>query len=619
VRSILSIPVQDEILVARRQTWLGGFIIAVTAMVTYLPALKIQFYDGWWYLIWSATMDLPRFLIQFLDPSNITQGYRPVQGIYMYLLYHLFEFNSDGYHLAHNLLHAANAVLVYLIVLRLGKRLRLAFVAGLVYAVLPNYSLAVFWHAVVDPLSGFFFLLTLLLWTRFLESKHALDYTITFCVFVLALLSKEIGIFLPFFLYLIQWWFYHEKPNWRVDVPRYILFFIVFIPYLYQVYQVQSHGEFVSQFRFSIGPHMLGNLIPYLAVLAFPFVDSLPTDPAMFIWLAIVVLIYVGVMIYKRSTMLLFLALFAVLCVSPLLGFPLDFFAPRYLYLSTISSAVVIALVAEWLWQKIGAPRVLAIGVAVMVGVIVVVGSARVADAAANLAEYTRQLRVPFRDITRAHPDFPTGSYVYFVQSPKTPIWDFQGLFFSRYGASVTVEGTDGGYPPRLREFAPASVYYFDANGAPVELPVDSTDPTYIMPPLPSHFSTPIYLERYELPTSTLHRGKALVVILDWRVSASVDREYTVFAHLVDANGNIVSQYDALPAGGIDKTNDWRPTRQYVDSIVLPIDANAPLGDGYRLELGMYDPASSERLRVLDANGQNIDDKFVMGPFRIVP
>ncbi len=46
-------------------------------------------YDGWWYLQWAATMDPQRYLIQFIDPSNITQGYRPVQGLYIYLLYNL--------------------------------------------------------------------------------------------------------------------------------------------------------------------------------------------------------------------------------------------------------------------------------------------------------------------------------------------------------------------------------------------------------------------------------------------------------------------------------------------------------------------------------------------------
>ncbi|MDE3091559.1 MAG: hypothetical protein KGJ80_19490, partial [Chloroflexota bacterium] len=442
---------------------------------------------------------------------------------------------------------------------------------------------------------------------------------VTFVAFLLALLSKEIAVFLPFFLFLIQWWFYHEKPNLRVAALRYAPFLLTFIPYLYQVYQVQSHGEFVSQFRFSVGPHMLGNLIPYLAVLAFPFVDSLPTDPAMFIWLAIVVVIYVGLMIYKRSTVLLFLALFAVLCVSPLLGFPLDYFAPRYLYLSTISSAVVIALVAEWLWQKIGAQRVLAIGVAVMVGAMVVMGSARVTDAATNLAEYTRQLRVPFRDITRAHPNFPLGSYVYFVQSPKTPIWDFQGLFFSRYGTNVTVEGTDGGYPPRLRDYAPAFVYYFDATGKPIELPVDSIDQSSVTPLLPARFDAPIFLDRYESPSAVAHRSQALVVVLIWRVSAVVAKNYSVFAHLLDANGAIIAQYDALLSPGGEKTSEWRPARQYVDAVVLPIDANAPVGDQYRLELGLYDATMMERLRVVDANDQPLDDKFMIAPIRIEP
>jgi hypothetical protein len=110
----------------------GAFSIGLVAIVTYLPTLKIQFYDGWWYLIWSATLDLPRYLIQFLDPAKITQGYRPVQGLYMYLLYQFFGFNPDGYHWSHNLLHAANAILLFLVVAKLSRRWRLTFVAAII-------------------------------------------------------------------------------------------------------------------------------------------------------------------------------------------------------------------------------------------------------------------------------------------------------------------------------------------------------------------------------------------------------------------------------------------------------------------------------------------------------
>ncbi len=608
----------------------GALSIGLVTLLTYLPALKIQFYDGWWYLIWSATMDLPRYLIQFFDPANITQGYRPVQGLYMYVLYHLFGFNPDGYHWAHNLLHAANAVLVFLIVAKLGRTAgqtleqtmvrpyRVAFIAALVYAVLPNYSLAVFWHAVVDPLSGFFYLLTILLWTRYLDTRRARDYVLAFCAFILALFSKEIAIFLPLFLFLIEWWFYRVQPNLRALVPRYTPFLVTFIPYLWLVYQVQSHGEFVGQFGFRIGPHMLNNLIPYAAVLAFPWFTALPTDALAYVWLALVAIVYVGVMIYKRSTLLLFLALFAILNVSPLLGFPLDYFAPRYLYLSTTVSAILLALIFELVWKFAGAPRwLVAVGSIALVSVIVF-SSARVAESAAALAEYTRQLRVPFSDIARQRPTFPPNTYVYFVNSPRTSVWDFEGLFFARYRQNVKVNGTDGGHLPRWREYANAYIYYFDSTGKPIEIVVDKNDATRVTPTLPARFLPSIVLEQIAIPTNAIVRDKALVTIFAWRVETIVERDYTLFVHLVDTNNNIVAQSDELLVTVGETTSQWQPTRWYITATVLPLEASVPRGT-YRLRIGLYDAATLERLPIVDAQGQPLGDQLTIEPFILVP
>lgn len=603
---------------------LAALSISLVALLTYYPALKIQFYDGWWYLIWAATMDLPRYLIQFLDPANITQGYRPVQGLYMYLLYHLFGFNPDGYHWAHNLLHAANAIVVFLIVGKLSMRWRLAFVAALIYAVLPNYSLAVFWHAVVDPLSGFFYLLTMLLWTRYLETHRARDYVLAFSAFVFALFSKEIAVFLPFFLFLIEWWFYRVQPNLRTCAPRYVPFLITFVPYLYLVYQVQSHGEFVGQFGFRIGPHMLGNLMPYAAVLAFPWFTGMPNDWLAYVWLAIVVLVYAGVMIYKwragasATQPYLFIAFFAVLNVSPLLGFPLDYFHPRYLYLSTISSAVVLALLFELFWHIVGARRVASAAIATLVGLVVLVSSAQVAASAAGLAEYTRQIRVPFRDISRARPTFPPNSYVYFVYSPFTSFWDFEGLFFARYGKNVKVNATDLGSPANLRHYEHAYVYYFDSTGKPIEIVVDKDSVTSSNLALPAHLQVPIVLEQYEVPTTRLERGKALVIILNWRATERIEKDYTVFAHLVDSKGNLIAEYNSPPVNGKAPTSEWGLQRTIVDAAVLPIPSDAPLGDDYRLEIGMYNWETLERLSFVNEDGVPITDRIVIGSFRIV-
>ncbi len=609
-------------------TIVGAATIALVTLVAYLPALRIGFHDGWWYLLWSATMDPPRYLVQFFDPANITQGYRPVQGLYMYLLYHLFGFNPDGYHWAHNLLHAANATLMFLIVATLGGRgnsanrpyhpHRLAFVAALLYAVLPNYSLAVFWHAVVDPLAGFFYLLTIWLWTRFLDTRRARTWALAFAVFLLALLSKEIAIFLPLFLFLIEWWFYGEKPSWRVDAPRYAPFLIAFVPYLWLVYQVQSHGEFAGQFGFRIGTHMLGNLIPYAAVLAFPWQVDLPTEPLAYVWLALVVVAYGGATIYTRSRALLFLALFAVLNISPLLGFPLEYFNARYLYLSTMASALVFALVLETLWRRMSARRVASVALAGLVACGVLVSGARVADAAAGLAEFTRQIRVPFRDISRAHPTFPPDTYVYFVHSPMTSYWDFEGLFFARYGKNVTVNATDAGRPANLRAHAHAYVYYFDSTGKPIELPVERDVTMCTKPELPARFDAPIVLAQYEVPSNRLERGKALVVILNWRADAQLEKDYTVFAHLVDHKGALIAQADSQPGNGKMPTTEWAPHRTFVDAIVLPIPDDVGTGADLRLELGLYDSDTMRRLNLVGANGAPIGDKIVIEPFTVV-
>lgn len=604
------------------KTWmlLSALVIALVSVIVYLPALKIGFYDGWWYLRWAATMNLPRYLVQFFDPANITQGYRPVQGLYIYLLYHLFGFNPDGFHIAHTLLHAANSVLLFLIVLRLAKKWHAAFLAALVYAALPAYSLAVFWHAVVDPLSGFFYLLTILLWIMYQETRRKLDWTLTFVVFLFALLSKEIAIFLPLVLFLIEWWFFGRKPHLSIHVPRYAPFIVALFPYIWLDLQVQSHGEFAGQFGFRLGPHMFTNLLPYLAVLAFPWITNLPTDAVYYIWLAIAALVYLGVMFYKKSLALLFLLIVAVLNISPLTGFPLDYFNARYLYLSMMISAVLLALLFERGRQALGAPSAYAALIAAtLIALLVALNGMHIAEAAADLAEYTRQVRVPFRDISRQHPQFPDDTYLYFVHSPFTSVWDFEGLFFVRYGTGVTVNATDAQRPANLRSHNQAFVYYFDPTGRPIELSVDKDDTTHAAPALPARYAIPLTLEKYEVPSSTLQRGKALVAILNWRATAKVDKDYTVFAHLVDASGKAIAEFDSQPMRGEDPTSNWESGRLMIDAMVLPIASDAPLGENYRLEIGMYDPATMNRLSFINANGDWIGDVVVIEPFSIVP
>ncbi|MBI5302828.1 MAG: glycosyltransferase family 39 protein [Chloroflexi bacterium] len=605
---------------------IAALVVTCVTIIAYQPAYRIQFYDGWWYLEWAATMDVPRYAIQFLDPANITQGYRPVQGLYMFILYRLFGFNPDGYHLAHTLLHSANAILLWLVVTRIGAcaigsacAFRVGVIAALAYAVSPVITLAVFWHAVVDPLSAFFYLLTILLWARYIKTRAPRDWVFAFVAYLFALFSKEVAVFLAPILFLIEWWVFRQKINLAQTAQRYALFLIVIIPYLFLVVSVQSHGEFSSQFGFKIGPHMLANLVPYLAVLTLPWTDAMPTERFYFAWLALIVVAYLSVALYKRSWVGLLIGLVALLNISPLTGFPLDYFNTRYLYLSLMSTAIIAALAFDSIARRFVPRRAFTMIAALVVAGVVLASSARVADAAATLAEYTRQVRVPFRDISRTHPTFPDDTYLYFIYSPMTTVWDFKGLFFVRYGKHVQVEATDSGALPELHAHAQSYIYYFDADGKPIELPVEKNIATRVAPTLPAQFGDTITLDSLDVSGVTLARGSALVVFLNWRATARVDTDYTVFANLVNAQGELVAASDAPPRRGEMPTSTWTPHRPVVDVVVMPIDARAPTGINYRLELGLYDAATTKRVPIVDAHGATLADKVVIESFSIAP
>lgn len=141
--------------------------------------------------------------------------------------YSLWGMRPVGYHLTNLLLHAANAVLVYFVVLRLlriaaagpEEILRLAAGAGaLFFSIHPLRVESVAWATERrDVLSGFFLLLSMLAYLRMAEWRKPLRwYLLAFLAFLCSLLSKSIGMTLPLVLLLLD--FYplarHRRSSW---------------------------------------------------------------------------------------------------------------------------------------------------------------------------------------------------------------------------------------------------------------------------------------------------------------------------------------------------------------------------------------------------------------------
>jgi Flp pilus assembly protein TadD len=119
----------------------------------------------------------------------------------------LFGLDAGKHHLTSLVLHTANAVLLFLLLVRMtGAPWRSAFAASL-FALHPLHVESVAWIAErKDVLSTFFWLLTTWTWLRYLDVRTPSRYALVVTFYALGLMSKPMLVTLPFTLVLLDVW-----------------------------------------------------------------------------------------------------------------------------------------------------------------------------------------------------------------------------------------------------------------------------------------------------------------------------------------------------------------------------------------------------------------------------
>lgn len=125
-----------------------------------------------------------------------------------------------------------------------------------------------------------------------------------------------------------------------------------------------------------------------------------------------------------------------------------------------------------------------------------------------------------------------------------------------------------------------------------------------------------IALIGYSLDKKALAPGESLRLTLYWKALADMGEDYTVFTHLIDAQNRIWGQEDSQPVDGYYPTSFWEIGEVVEDEYYLPVQPEAPRG-GYGIEVGMYVLSTGERLPVLDAKGERLDDRIILGEVSI--
>ena len=133
--------------------------------------------------------------------------YYPVTWLSHMLDCQLYGLDAGKHHFTSLLIHSANAVLLFLLLLRMtGALWRCALVAGL-FALHPLHVESVAWIAErKDVLSTLFWMLTLLAWLGYVKSKSWQRYAVVLVLFALGLMAKSMLVTLPFLLLLLDYW-----------------------------------------------------------------------------------------------------------------------------------------------------------------------------------------------------------------------------------------------------------------------------------------------------------------------------------------------------------------------------------------------------------------------------
>jgi len=103
-----------------------------------------------------------------------------------------------------------------------------------------------------------------------------------------------------------------------------------------------------------------------------------------------------------------------------------------------------------------------------------------------------------------------------------------------------------------------------------------------------------------------------------WRATNEMDQPYRVFLHVVDGQGQIVTQHDRVPGkDGRQPTTAWLPGEVVADPIRLLLPTEIAPGQ-YTIRVGMYLPPTGPRLFVLNEAGEPIADYIDVGMLEVV-
>ncbi len=389
--------------------YLAGIVALITFLV-YLTALHNTFaWDDREYVsgnLHIRSFDVALFKWAFFD--FYSANWHPLTWLSHAVDYAAWGLNPLGHHLTNNVLHAANAFLVVILIVRLFEVLKTrtapnewpsfltdramliaAGVTGLLFGIHPVHVESVAWVAErKDLLCGLFFLLSILAYVNYVYGVNSeaapqrpfsrfasRRYLVTLGLFILALMSKPMAVTLPAVLLILDWYPFNRIRSLEtflaagIEKLPFIALSLVssILTVLAQSGAIQSTEFAPLSMRLLVAAQSLivyllkmlwpVNLVPY-----YPYPASASLVSLEYLLPVILVIGITGACAVAATKRRFWLAVWGyyVVTLIPVIGIVQvggQAMADRYTYLPSIGPFLIAGSAVAWAWVKISSRR----------------------------------------------------------------------------------------------------------------------------------------------------------------------------------------------------------------------------------------------------------------------
>ncbi|MGA3196646.1 MAG: hypothetical protein ABSD39_16735, partial [Terriglobales bacterium] len=195
----------------QKQKLVCSLLLVLATLALYNPITRAPFLnlDDDLYITQNPNVQagLTRHSVAWAFQTFANTNWHPVTWLSHELDCQLFGLNPAGPHLVNVLLHAANAVLLFLMLASITRRIGRSLMVAALFALHPINVESVAWIAErKNVLSMFFFLLALAAYGWYARRPELRRYLVVTLLYALALMAKPQVITFPFALLLLDYW-----------------------------------------------------------------------------------------------------------------------------------------------------------------------------------------------------------------------------------------------------------------------------------------------------------------------------------------------------------------------------------------------------------------------------